>query len=98
MIIVKEQHRVGNRINIGVLDEKGRLIYDRYVDEAEWDADPEAVTAQIAAYLSGRPAAEKTLPVTDALTIKMDDDEIAAKLREIEEKRLDEEKKKANGG
>ena len=92
-ITVKEQHRLGSRVNVAVL-ESGIATYARYVDAADWDADPEAVAAAIADYLSAMAAsvapASKAPVNKNAVTLT--DAQIAAKLASLTAAKLAEAK------
>ena len=85
-IKVKEFHRLidngRERVNVGVLNAKGKVVYDRYVDAAEWDADPEAVAAKIAEYLAAAPAAPTSKPAVNKGTVELTDKQISDKLKE----------------
>lgn len=101
MITCKEQHRLGDRVNVGVVDgvrsiltgtdndgnpitaDIDNVVYDRYVDAAEWDEDPKAVTASIADYLAKLPVPEQPKPSAKAAPVVMTDHEVTEKLAEI---------------
>lgn len=84
-ITAKETHRLGTRVRLAFTDDEGKDIYPggRYVPSAEWDDDPEAVTAQVAEYLATLPvAATPAAPVSKTPTV-MTDAQVTAKLADI---------------
>lgn len=82
-IIVKETHREGSSVHVAVLDPgTGKQVYDRYVPESEWDADPEAVAASISNYIdeavtAPKPAIRPAVKGTVTMTSKQVDDKLA---------------------
>ena len=83
-ITVKEQHRLGSRVNIAVLDGQGAVTYARYVDVSDWDADADAVAATLADYLS-RGAIATAFPraAVNKNSVTLTDAQIATKLAAI---------------
>ena len=97
-ITVKEQHRLGSRVNVSVL-ENGITTYARYVDAADWDADPEAIAAELADYLRGLATAASTTPTFPTAplnknAVTLSDAQIATKLAALTAAKLAAEKVK----
>ena len=86
-ITVKEQHRIGSKVNVAVLD-KGGIVYARYVDATDWDADPDAVAAGLDQYLASMVApAVQTAPVNKN-SVVLDDAAVARKLAALDAAKL----------
>ena len=87
-ITVKEQHRIGANVNIAVLDKNGFIIYARYVATADWDADPEAVAAQLDQYMNAVVEPPIAMAAVNKNSITLDDAAVAKKLAALDAAKL----------
>ncbi len=76
MIKVTEDFRIGAQVHVTVQG----VAYERYVEAVDWDADPQAVTAQIANYLANLPQPPALTFSKNPITVTMQDSEVTAKL------------------
>jgi hypothetical protein len=77
-ITVKEIKRQGTRVL--VVTAAG---YERWVDAADWDADSQAVAAQIADYLNATVVPPPVVITAGAKTVTLTSAEVEAKLADI---------------
>ena len=91
-ITATEQHRQGTSVLI--VFELDGVKYDRYVAAADWNADQEAITANVYIYMTTQ--SEPPLISTALITtpIEMTTEQINDKLEEIELLKADQQNKK----